>query len=277
MRCWVIWLAICLSLSGCGTKLVYENLDWLTIRYVEEFVELDREQQSHLSEAINNASEWHRSDEIPAYIEELDQLLLISPDQFSLEQFYLHEERLRGFSVRLLDEFFPAITALVAKMSDEQVEQFMDTLRVRHIKFKQQKQIDDKSEWTERYQNRISENLSDWVGPLTPLQQTFVEQWASELLVTTPLWFEYQTQLRVELVNIFSHRQNTEQLPILLRQLLYTPEQFYSAELAARITHNSDIGRAYLIKIINVMTEKQTLYFRQEVQDWRDILAQIVR
>lgn len=276
MRCWVIWLAICLSLSGCGTKLVYENLDWLTIRYIEEFVELDRAQQNHLSEAINNASEWHRSDEIPAYIEELDQLLLIPPERFSLDQFYLHEQRLRRFSVRLLDEFFPVITELVAKMSDEQVEQFMDTLRVRHIKFKQQKPIDDKSEWTERYQNQISDNLSDWIGPLTQQQQTLIEKWASEVLVTTPLWFEYQTQLRVELVNIFYHRHNTEQLSTLLRQLLYTPEQFYSTELADRITHNSDVGRAHLIQIINVMTEKQTLHFCAEVQDWRDILAQLV-
>lgn len=276
MKPWLLLLLVCLSLSGCGTKFVYNNADWIAIRFVEEFVELNDNQQEMISFAIEDASVWHRREEIPAYIAELNQILLISPSTFTEAQFISHEARWRQFSSQLLDRFYPVITLLIASMSDAQVEQFMNALRVRHVQFKHQRESEDEVELIARYKNRISENLEDWLGPLTSSQLKVIDAWASDLQVTTPLWFEYQTQLRVELIRLFSQRNNPDKLAALLNSLLYSPELFYSDQLYKRIEHNSTIGRAYLVEVINLMTEQQTQYFRDEVRSWRDILAELL-
>lgn len=276
MKPWLLLLLVGISLSGCGTKFVYNNADWIAIRFVEEFVELNDNQQEMISFAIEDVSVWHRHEEIPAYIAELNQILLISPSTFTEAQFISHEARWRQFSSQLLDRFYPVVTLLIASMSDAQVEQFMNALRVRHVQFKHQRESEDEVELIARYKNRISENLEDWLGPLTPLQLEVIDAWASDLQGTTPLWFEYQTQLRVELIRLFSHRHNPDKLAVLLNSLLYSPEQFYSDQLDKRIEHNRTIGRTYLVEVINLMTEQQTQYFRDEVLSWRDILAELL-
>ena len=35
-----------LTFTGCGTKFVYNNLDWLLIEYLDDFVELTTEQEA---------------------------------------------------------------------------------------------------------------------------------------------------------------------------------------------------------------------------------------
>lgn len=154
MKPWLLLLLVCLSLSGCGTKFVYNNADWIAIRFVEEFVELNDNQQEMISFAIEDASVWHRREEIPAYIAELNQILLISPSTFTEAQFISHEARWRQFSSQLLDRFYPVVTLLIASMSDAQVEQFMDALRVRHVQFKHQRESEDEAELIALYKKK---------------------------------------------------------------------------------------------------------------------------
>ncbi|MBA5763745.1 hypothetical protein H2O73_15380 [Vibrio sp. 404] len=275
MKRWLIVVFMSLTLIGCGTKFIYDNLDWIAIEYVEDFVELNDRQQNLISESIQSAAVWHRSSEIPAYLSQLDELLLLSPATLNQQQFELQEQKLREHTQRLLDHFFPAIVDIVAKMSDEQVEQLMNTVRVRHIEFKQQYLDTTELELRIRYQKRIEETLTEWIGPLTVQQQSLVELWAQDLRVTTPFWFEYQTQIRVELGKMFASRAQRDQLEVSLRNILYHPQQYYSLPLEIRTKHNSEISRRYIVEIINLMTAKQTETLREELNDWRDIAYQL--
>lgn len=275
MKRWLIAVFMSLTLIGCGTKFIYNNLDWIAIEYIEDFVDLNEWQQNLISESIQSAAVWHRSSEIPAYLSQLDELLLLSPATLNQHQFELQEQKLREHTQRLLDHFFPAIVDIVAKMSDEQVEQLMNTVRVRHVEFKQTYSNKTDLELRLRYQKRIEETLMEWVGPLTAQQQLLVESWAQDLSVTTPFWFEYQTQIRVELGKMFASRTQREPLEVALRNILYHPQQYYSLPLNIRVKHNSEISRRYIVKIINLMTTKQTETLREELNDWRDIAYQL--
>lgn len=275
MKRWLIAVFMSLTLIGCGTKFIYNNLDWIAIDYIEDFVELNDRQQNLISESIQRAAVWHRSSEIPAYLSQLDELLLLSPATLNQQQFEQQERLLREHTLRLLDHFFPAIVDIVAKMSDEQVEQLMNTVRVRHIKFKQQYIDTTDLELRLRYQKRIEETLTEWIGPLTAQQQLLVESWVQDLRITTPFWFEYQTQVRVELGKMFASRTQREPLELSLRNILYDPQQYYSQPLKMRTKHNSEISRRYIVEIVNLMTVNQTEKLREELSEWRDIAYQL--
>ena len=275
MKRWISIFVVSLMLFGCGTKFIYNNLDWIAIRYIEDFVVLNDEQRDQVSRAISQASDWHRLTELPLYIAQLNQLLAINPMTFSEDQLTVQERRLRHHSLRLLDQLFPMLVAIVAQMDDDQTEQFMNTLRVRHVKYKRKYAKYSEDDLRAMYQQRIEDSLVNWLGPLSEAQQALTARWASELMITTPLWFDYQTQLRVELLQMFAIRHDKEGLENGLHDLLYQPQQYYSAELERRITHNAQIGHEYLLEIINVMTPKQTQVFRQEVSEWRDVAIEL--
>ncbi|ROV58409.1 hypothetical protein EGH82_18530 [Vibrio ponticus] len=271
MRRWLLILLCSLGLVGCGTKLVYDNLDWFAIQYVEDFVDLDNSQQTMLRQSIQAATPWHRSQEIPIYINHLDQLLKINPSQLTVADLVEQQETFRQHSLRLVEHFLPAITNIVSDMSDEQVEQLMDEIRVRHVKYKKKYQSNSEQELRKLYRQRVEENLQNWLGDLTQEQQVLVEAWSQQWLVTTPFWVEYQTQIRVELSKMFAERRNPEQLQALMRELLFRPQQYYPPQLAARIDLNTQIGQRYFVQIINLMTRKQTRNVKSELEDWREI------
>ncbi|HAS61778.1 MAG TPA: hypothetical protein DCS35_03915 [Vibrio sp.] len=275
MNRWLVAVIMSMMLIGCGTKFIYDNLDWIAIEYIEDFVELNEQQQNLISESIQRAAVWHRSSEIPAYLSQLDELLLLTPATLSQQQFKQQELKFREHSFRLLDHFFPAIVDVVANMSDKQVEQFMNVVRVRHMQFKQKHINRSDLDLRFLYQKRIEEGLIEWIGPLTEQQLLLVKSWSEELKVTTPLWFEYQTQVRVELSKMFANRSQRRELESSLHKILYDPQQYYSQPLEARIEHNSQIGTRYLIEIINVMTVKQTTQLRNELTDWREIAYEL--
>lgn len=271
MRRWLLILLCSLGIIGCGTKLVYDNLDWFAVQYVEDFVELDTSQRQLLSQSIQTATPWHRSREIPIYISHLEELLELNPSQLTVADLVEQQERFRQHSLRLVERFLPTITQIISDMSDEQVEQLMDEIRVRHVKYKQKYQANSEQELRKLYRQRVEENLQNWLGDLTQEQQVMVEAWSQQWLVTTPLWVEYQTQIRVELSKMFAERNNPEQLQALMRELIFQPQQYYPPQLAKRIDLNTQTGQRYFVQIINLMTPKQIRNVKSELEDWREI------
>lgn len=162
-RLWFILLAS-LTLIGCGTKLVYDNLDWFAKQYIEEFVDLNRTQQSLLSDSIQAATPWHKQSEIPQYITHLDELMCIEPREFTQEQLVTQQNKFRQHSLRLFRHFTPSIVEFVSNMSDAQVEQLMNEIRVRHIKFKRKYAQKSEAELREIYRQRLEEGLNEWLG-----------------------------------------------------------------------------------------------------------------
>nr|WP_257713444.1 hypothetical protein [Vibrio neptunius] len=50
MKKWGLLTTLCFALTGCSTKFVYNNMDWLLVEYLEDFVELNDEQEELVSE-----------------------------------------------------------------------------------------------------------------------------------------------------------------------------------------------------------------------------------
>jgi len=70
----IIVIGLVLLLSGCSTKFVYKNLDWLVYWYVDDFVELSDEQERMVDVKLATWLEWHKNTEIPKYVAHLNEL-----------------------------------------------------------------------------------------------------------------------------------------------------------------------------------------------------------
>ena len=68
-------VCILLLLGACSsTTFVYNRLDFLLPWYLDDYAELNRAQDQYLDELLAPFLAWHRAEELPRYIEIIDQI-----------------------------------------------------------------------------------------------------------------------------------------------------------------------------------------------------------
>ncbi|KJY82703.1 hypothetical protein TW81_10780 [Vibrio galatheae] len=275
MRKLAVVLMACVALAGCSTKFFYNNIDWLLLRYLDDYVELNEAQEEFVIRKVAVLSEWHRTEEIPNYIRHLDELMAVEPAKVTLTQLRQQEQKFQQHSQRLIARIAPELNAITRDLSDSQVEELMNSIRVRHTKYKKKYQTLSEEEIKQRYKERIEENLETWIGSLTEQQETLLDAWVSELQITSFDWINHQTQMRIEVNSMLSHRLDTEKFEPEFHTMMFNPTSFYAPELEEKIEHNRNVANQYLVRVINLMTPKQTDYYRSELQDWKELALDI--
>lgn len=275
MKKWGLLFIACFAIAGCSSKFVYNNLDWLLIEYVEDFVELDDEQEKYVSDKMEQLSEWHRREEIPNYIEHLDELMALDLKTFSEEDLQAQETKIQGHSQRIVARVAPEISQLAQQLTDEQVDELMNSIRVRHTKYKNKYQNLSSEQVRDKYAERISDNIDDWFGSVTDEQQQIIRNWTQDLYITSFDWIEHQTKMRVEINALLANRLNKRYFAPHFETLMFDSTSYYAPQLEQKIDHNRAVANRYLVKIINSATAKQTKYYKSELQDWKDIALDV--
>lgn len=272
------WIAMGLSLAllvGCGTKFVYHNIDWFVIDYIEDYVDLTKEQKTILSERIVNISQWHKQQEIPLYVQQLDKLSQITPRTMTVELFHKQEVEMRAHYHRLLQKIEPDIYSLAQQLSDQQVKTLMLGLEKKHNNYADRYQGLTDTEIHGKYKSRIEERIEDWLGDLQPAQQQLVQQWADSIQITAYDWIYYQAQIRTEVEVLLNQRDELSLFLPRLNRLLFEPESYYSPVLASKVEYNHALSERYLVQIIQLINERQIQHFQNAVADWKKILIDL--
>ncbi|MGX1926756.1 DUF6279 family lipoprotein [Vibrio sp. NH-7] len=275
MRAGLVTLMCCLLLVGCGTKFVYNNMDWLLIDYLEDYVDLNSDQESLIEQRVALLSEWHRSEEIPNYVEHLDELMTLDLKNLTAAQLNAQEEKLRAHTDRIVKRVAPDLAQLIHKLSDEQVDELMDNIRVRHSKYKAKYSQLNEEEVRQVYAERIAESMENWLGRLTKDQERLVEQWSNDLQITTSDWSDHQTNLRIRISQLLNQRSDLNATEREMNTLLVESESLYSPMLRSKIEHNRDVATRYIVEIATQASDKQIEHYRKELSDWKEIALAI--
>ncbi len=275
MRKWISILLMVSLLAGCGAKFVYHHMDWFITDYIEDYVTLTDDQESLVKKQINMLSHWHQSEELNNYIVQLDQLLAMNPTTLTVEQLEHHREWIQTHYQNLVTHIFPSIYLLASDLSQQQVDEFMLGVIERHQKYADKYADLSESETRDKYQQRITERMEQWLGELTLDQVQLVKQWARALQITTQDWIAYQTQLRVEINTLLGLRNNEEVFNQHLDRLLFSQEEFYSPVLKAKLNYNQQTSNEYIVKIVHLSTTDQVKHFKHTVKEWRSLASDL--
>lgn len=273
-RKWV-YVACIFILGGCSNKLIYSNLDWVVLEYVDDYVTLDRDQETMLDERLQQLLNWHQAQELPLYVTQLNALESIDAGTVT-EQFVISQrELIRQHTVRLANKVAPELYALILSLSTKQEEELLNNLNKKYQELNNKYGKLSDQERRERYVERIEESLERWIGRLTPQQKVMVTRWASELQVTTPHWQEHRNKMLEEVRKLLFNKHDPHYLHDNLVRLLLQPESYYSAELGEKVSFNLTLANHYIPKISQSMTPKQWQHFRSEVQGWRNLALEL--
>ena len=118
-----VWVVIALFVvSACSsTTYVYNRLDFLLPWYMDDYVDLDAEQEAYLDELLVPFLAWHRAHELPVYLTALNRIedSLNQPLTAEIVGTIVTEFELAW--LRLQSEGLERLLDLGASLSDEQI------------------------------------------------------------------------------------------------------------------------------------------------------------
>ncbi len=192
LRLVAITLTAALVLAGCSsTKMAYRYADWGVVWWVEDFVNLDRDQKRQLNQDLDALRQWHCSAELPRYsawLEELEADVASGPPD--VDTITYHQQRLMDFVPDLLNKSLPVAVNLLQSLSDEQVDELAQNMVRDQEELEQEMLAGDADETAKARADRTAERVERWLGDLNAEQQSLVQQWSSNRGQQTEIWLQ---------------------------------------------------------------------------------------
>lgn len=245
-------LLVVLSLGGCGVRTAYNNLDWLMVRWVNQQVSLEDEQEAMLRAWLDEELSWHCATQLSSYHGLLEQMRL---DLLSgrLEQTRLAEygEAMAALGRTLTERAVPIMADLAASLNDAQVEQVLaafgertDEVRVRVKEKSVEELAEDRLASMERSLRRI-------MGRVNADQRQRLTVWAHSVTATEPYHLRQRLYWEDRLALALGRRHDpgflAEEIAALMR-----PESAWSEEYRTVMENNRVLTLAALEDVIRL-------------------------
>ena len=267
-------VSLLLLLSACSsTTFFYNRLDFLIPWYMGRYVDLDREQSVFLDERLLPFLAWHRNEELPRYLELLDQSeeMLAGPVvaddiarlSLAAEEAWLRVEQ-RGLEWMI---------ELGAQLSDEQMAEFIDELRKRQLKYEKKYLTRSDEEYREDALDNLRDSLQDYLGRLEPSQRDALEVYVARLIRSDSVWLEERAGWIDRLEAMLQREPGWQQR---LREAIRTREETVSEAYTATYNHNLAVINEAVAETLNTRTDKQDRRLRREIEDLRDDLKVLI-
>lgn len=270
-------LLLCLSLliSACSRAgLAYRNLDWLVPWRLNDYLNLDSQQQAWLKPRLQRHLQWHCSAELPRYIDWLQstESILAQPQPDSaqlLEQFAQFDAALKRIGV----EVTPTAIELLQGLSEQQVSDLYTALDEDNLEDRQDFLDPPLVTQINERQMRMQERLRSWLGRLNEAQTEHIAAWANGLGEQNRLWLENRQLWQAELREVVAER-NSADFAERLTRLLQQRESFYSDEYRASYGRSRQALATLFSQLLSNSDEAQRERLSHRLRDLRRDLAE---
>lgn len=264
MKKFLLSIFLTLCLSSCSTGFVYNNLDWLVHWYIDDYVDLSAEQKTAFDKYMQQWLDWHRSQELDAYRQHLQQLKSrIEQTPLSQENWLSEFERVRIHWRRLLQEVSGDISTLALKLDDEQIDSIFEELEKRN----HDREERYKSRTESRRTEKLEQDIEQWIGPLSEQQKELVRRYSAKLKSNFEEWMEYRRRWQSEARQILLKREDTESWRGVMADVMLDPRQFEHQHYREQSRHNRLVYASLLAELHADLTERQKVHLQEEIDD----------
>lgn len=270
-------LLLCLSLliSACSRAgLAYRNLDWLVPWRLNDYLNLNSQQQAWLKPRLQTHLQWHCSAELPRYIDWLHttESILAQPQPDSaqlLEQFAQFDAALKRIGV----EITPTAIELLQGLSEQQVSELYAAIDEDNLEDRQDFLDPPLATQISERRERMQERLRGWLGRLNTAQTDHIAAWANGLGEQNRLWLENRQLWQAELRKVVAER-NSADFAERLTPLLQQRESFYSDEYRASYGRARQALATLFSQLLSSSDEAQRERLSHRLRDLRRDLAE---
>ena len=278
MRTQIQIMLLCLlllGLSGCSSKFAYNNADWLSNWYMDDYLDLSNEQNKILSAELEAALHWHRTTQLALYKQ---QLLDLSNDLNTLpisEQIWReHITRITGHWHEARNEFSDRAAKLAPLLTPSQVEYLFKKMQQKNAQQLETFTEQTLSQYKQERLEKILDTAEDLLGTISAQQILEVTTYNEHVIVTEQEWHDSKQAMQAAMQTAFNQH-TQQQLSAALFELMTQPDQFKSeAFLQARMNN-----RTHLIAMLHTLSAslspKQIKHFKKVIAERIELIESL--
>ncbi|MGY6553360.1 MAG: DUF6279 family lipoprotein [Wenzhouxiangella sp.] len=248
----LILLLLLTALSGCGVRTAYNNLDWLTVRWVNQQVDLDRDQEAMLRDWLTEQLAWHCQTQLPLYQAVAEairhDLLTNNLNQARLAE---HGQSVAELGRTLTERSLPLLIELAASLSDEQVAQVLEAFDERTEEVRVSVEEKSLEELAEERLESMERMLRRFMGRSNRPQRERLALWADSVTATESYQLRQRLYWQDRLGQALDQRDNQALLAGEIAALM-RPESAWSDEYRQVMEGNRVLTLAALEDVIAV-------------------------
>jgi hypothetical protein len=275
LRALLAVLVISVFASGCTIKLAYNFLDWGLYWELKDYVKFNRDQRLQVKNEISQLIDWHRSDELPQYADELEKLSIGLESGMTVEQLEKSYDNLRDSWQRIIIKTLPAAVDIISNLNDQQINDFFDMLIEKEGDDAKDIESGTSARTLEEREAYVSEKVSDVIGELNEAQKALIAQWAQRMEPTKEFSLVQAIKWRTRMQVALAQRHDEQQLEKHLMVLFANPNQLRSANYRRVIEKNKHLVMQLLFDLNQTLTSQQRSKLVKKlngfIADFRDL------
>jgi hypothetical protein len=260
----MIWRVLLLllaaaSLSGCGVRMLYQQLDWLIPWQLQDYVTLDSSQRLELEVLVEDRLDWHCRTQLPRYAEWLRAVEQdLRNDAVGPQWLAERADDASLFWTELMHPLSHDVAAVLGQTSDAQIDELFGNLDARTRE--QMEAFVDREDHVliQERAERLEQRLRRWFGRMNADQRARIQVWSEDLGLFANEWLEnrgrWQARLRHAL-DVADRR--PESLQPALERLMVHPEQTWSPDYVERLERQRKATWLLLADLYQMSSERQ--------------------
>jgi len=272
-----IFACLIILLQGCSSQFAYNNADWLSNWYIDDYLDLNTEQNRILKKELESVLVWHRTTQLPAY---KTQLIALSKDLASLpipEKTWLaHFNGVTQHWHTARNELSKRSAQLAPQLNDKQVNYLFRKLHEKNEnRLDEFKALSIQEYRQERFET-LEETIEDYLGSITPIQMEYAKAFTDHAIETEQEWFDSKYALQRAMKDSFK-QESKALLSRDLYALMINPDQFKDQRLLNAYEHNRALLVTMLHNISGSLEPKQVTHFKEKIADWVELIESLER
>ncbi|MBN8279585.1 MAG: hypothetical protein J0M16_03150 [Gammaproteobacteria bacterium] len=264
-------------LGGCVIRVAYEQLDWLALWYLEDYFDLQPEQERVAREIVARTLAWHREEHLPRYAgltrKVIDAVGTPVQPPFVAQRY--------AEAVLLWDELLarvlPDAAILLRSLTDEQVDELFANLAKENRDLAEDFSGSTAAERRSKQDKVILKAFRRFTGRLNGAQETMVRARTARFHDLSDDWLRRRETWQQEFRRLLDARATDPAFEVRLGQLLLTPERFDSDDYRRQVADNRQSAFDLVAAVLNSLEAAQLQHLRDRLSTWADDFDTLVR
>ncbi len=268
-----VFVCLLLLVSCSSTTFVYNRLDFIIPWYLDDYVELDRNQSQLLDRQLAPFLAWHRQQELPRYLELIDSLDAALERSVTQSDAVEITKRFQQAWFRLEDRALDWLLVLGATLSDQQIDDFLMALWKQQGRYQKKYLKRTDAEYREDSYNNFVDGLQDYLGRLNSQQRQLLKSASEQLMRSDRVWLQ-ERSARLHRLGGILRRENGWQQQV--RAELSGDNETVSAEYREIYLHNRGVIQSAVVEVLNIRTSKQDRRLRRRFEELRQDIETLI-
>ena len=270
----VVALLAALLLASCMAGFAYNRLDWLIPWYLDSYVDLTRAQRQELQAQLEPHLARHREEELARYVTMLYGIEadLAGPVDAATVRRWI------GQAVEAAQRVERSMMAVAltfrSEVSDEQVDEFIESLWQRQLEFEEEFLGRNDAEYADDDYRKLTGFLGRFLGRLSREQRAHLREAADQLQRFDRAWLEERRGWLTSLEPLLQARDPDWQTAVMAAYEAHLRDR--TPEYHATYDHNLEQIAAACARVLSGMSDRQRERARSELDDLRRMLYRLM-